>query len=89
MIAYSTVEELRQRARQRLEIWFEDETPSDLASAANLQDIRVHGRHLTATLSGPIQPLIDMLAQHHVASMLVESPDLEDAFLDLYQDGAG
>jgi hypothetical protein len=36
-------------------------------------------------LSGPIQPLLEVLARHPVATMLVEEPDLEDAFLDLYE----
>ena len=41
-------------------------------------------QRFTATLSGPIGPLLSLLAQHKVASMLVEEPDLEEAFLDLY-----
>ena len=46
------------------------------------------GQRFTATLSGPIGPLLSLLARHEVASMLVEEPDLEEAFLDLYG-GAG
>ena len=86
VIAEGTVEELRKTARQRIEIWFETAVPELLArGAAGLTDVAVEDHRLTATLTGPIQPLLDDLAGARVASMLVEEPDLEDAFLDLYQ----
>jgi hypothetical protein len=44
----------------------------------------VDDHRFTATLSGSIQPLLGLLARHLVTSMLVEEPDLEEAFLDLY-----
>jgi ABC-2 type transport system ATP-binding protein len=89
VIAYSTVEELRRRARQSVEIWFESEPPMDeLSKVGGLQDLKREGRRVTATLGGGIQQLIDMLARQRVASMLVEQPDLEEAFIELY-DAAG
>ena len=42
------------------------------------------GKRLAATLSGPIDPVVAVLAQHRLASLVVEEPNLEDAFLDLY-----
>ena len=48
----------------------------------------VDDHRFTATLSGSIQPLLGLLARHRVSSMLVEEPDLEEAFLDLYE-GSG
>jgi ABC-2 type transport system ATP-binding protein len=89
VIALSTVEELRRRARQRVEVWFEAEPPAaEIATIPGLVDVHVEGHRLTATLSGPIQPLVQILARHPVASMLVEEPDLEEAFLGLYEDVA-
>ena len=40
----------------------------------------------TASLSGPIRPLLAFLATQPVVGMLIEEPDLEEAFLDLYQE---
>jgi ABC-2 type transport system ATP-binding protein len=86
VVALGTVDELRGRARQRVEIWFGGAPPTErLATLAGLTDQVVEGDRLTGVLSGPIQPLLDVLAGHPVLSMLVEEPDLEDAFLDLYE----
>jgi len=51
-------------------------------------DVRVDGRRVAASLCGPIQPLLRVLARHRVESMLVEEPDLEEAFMDLYREPA-
>jgi ABC-2 type transport system ATP-binding protein len=89
LIALSTVEDLRRRARQRVEVWFEGQPPTaEMTAVPGLVDVQIDGRRLIATLSGPIQPLIQVLARHPVASILVEEPDLEEAFLGLYEDAA-
>jgi len=84
IVAQGTVDELRGRARQRVEVWFSDaEDGTDLA-IPGLEDVVVEGRRLAATLSGPIDPVVAALARHHLASLVVEEPNLDDAFLDLY-----
>ena len=89
VLASGRVAELRRRARQRLEIWFESEPPeAELRAVAGLAGVSIDGRRVTAVLTGPIQPLLAILARHHVATMLVEEPDLEEAFLDLYEAAA-
>jgi ABC-2 type transport system ATP-binding protein len=86
VVALGTVDELRGRARQRVEIWFRGEPPTEmLAALPGLAEQLVEGRHFAAVLSGPIQPLLEVLAGHPVLSMLVEEPDLEETFLDLYE----
>jgi len=85
VVAQGTVTELRGRARQRVEVWFEDDPPAaELMALPGLANPIVDDHRFTATLSGPIQPLLNLLARHRVVSMLVEEPDLEEAFLDLY-----
>ena len=85
VVALGTVAELRGRARQRVEVWFEDDPPTtELRSLPGIVDPIVDGHRFTSTLSGSIQPLVGVLARHRIASMLVEEPDLEEAFLDLY-----
>lgn len=89
IVAEGTVAELRGRARQRVELWFEAEPPvEDLGALPILVDPVVDGRRFTATLAGPIQPLVELMARHPVASVLIEEPDLEEAFLDLYGEKA-
>ena len=86
ILALGGVEELRRRARQRVEVWFSGPPPADeLGGLAGLVDGRVDGERFTAVLAGSIEPLIALLARHHVVSLLVEEPDLEEAFLDLYE----
>lgn len=86
IIAQGSVDDLRRSARQRVEIWFEDAVPERFADTVpDLADVLVDGPRLSATLVGPIQPLLVGLASARVASMLIEEPDLEDAFVDLYR----
>jgi ABC-2 type transport system ATP-binding protein len=85
IVADGTVDELRRRVRQRVEVWFEDPAPvAALAAVAGLIDQEAEGRHFTATLTGSVGPLVRALAGHEVVSMLVEEPDLEEAVLGLY-----
>ena len=88
VVAQGTVDELRGRARQRVEVWFEGPVPSDIANVDGLADILAEGRRFTASLVGSVQPLLRFLAGQPVSSMLVEEPDLEEAFLDLYADAS-
>jgi len=86
VIARGTVNELRGRARQRVEIWFQEEPPAvELQALPGIVDPIIDERRVTATVTGSIQPLLGLLARHQVASLLVEEPDLEEAFLDLYE----
>jgi beta-exotoxin I transport system ATP-binding protein len=84
IVAQGTVSEVRGRARQRVEIWFDGEAPAHLATLPGIEGPRIEGAHFVATLSGPVRPLLDALAGQPVMTMLLEDPDLEDAFLDLY-----
>jgi ABC-2 type transport system ATP-binding protein len=85
VVALGTVDELRGRARQRVDIWFAGNAPAaELAEIPGLAQKLVDGRRFSAVLTGPIQPLLEVASRHPVDSMLVEEPDLEEAFLDLY-----
>ena len=87
IVTQGTVDELRGHARQRVEVWFADDVPAiEVEAIPGLQAIAIDGRRLTATLSGPVDPVVAALARHHLSSLVVEEPDLEDAFLDLYAD---
>jgi ABC-2 type transport system ATP-binding protein len=85
IVAVGTVDELRGRARQRVEVWFAADPPAaELARLPGLDAPMTDGRRFTAVLSGPVQPLLEVLGRHPVESLVVEEPDLEETFLDLY-----
>jgi beta-exotoxin I transport system ATP-binding protein len=87
VVVEGTVDELRGRARQRVEAWFVGDAPvEELRAVPGLVDPLIDGRRLSATLSGAPDPLLAVLARHPVASLVLEEPDLEDAFLGLYAD---
>jgi ABC-2 type transport system ATP-binding protein len=88
IVAQGTVNEVRGRARQRVEVWFETDAPASLATLPGIERPTVDGRRFTAMLSGSVRPLLDALAGQPVSTMLIEDPDLEDAFLDLYGGGS-
>jgi ABC-2 type transport system ATP-binding protein len=86
VVAVGGVEELRRAARQRVEVWFVDAPPRDaLMTLTGVKDVVIEGRRFAAVVTGPIQPLLELLAANPVVNMLVEEPDLEEAFLDLYE----
>jgi ABC-2 type transport system ATP-binding protein len=86
VVALGGVEELRRAARQRVEVWFADAPPRDaLMALTGVKDVVIEGDRFAAVMTGPIQPLLELLAAHPVVNMLVEEPDLEEAFLDLYE----
>jgi ABC-2 type transport system ATP-binding protein len=88
IVASGTVDDLRGRARQRLEVWFDGEVPAGFATVPGLADPTVEDHRVIAHLAGPVKPLLSFLADKPVKGMLIEEPDLEDAFLDLYEEQA-
>ena len=53
------------RARQRVEVWFAGAPPAgELDRLPDLEARRIDGRRFTAVLTGPVQPLIQILGRH-------------------------
>ena len=86
LVAVGGVDELRRRARQRVEVWFDGPAPTEeLSALPELVNQHSEDNRFTALLAGSIEPLLAVLVRHRVVSLLVEEPDLEEAFLDLYE----
>jgi ABC-2 type transport system ATP-binding protein len=86
IVTAGTVNEVRGLARQRVEVWFETDAPPGLASTPDIGDPRIEGRRFTAVLTGSARPLIGALAGQPIESITIEEPDLEEAFLGLYEE---
>jgi ABC-2 type transport system ATP-binding protein len=86
IVAAGTVAEIRGLARQRVEVWFEADAPPALARIPGLAEPEVDGRRFTAILTGSARPLLEVLGTTSVSSIVIAEPDLEEAFLGLYQE---
>ncbi len=89
IVASGSVADMRARARQHVEVWFDGEAaPESLRALPGLNDVSVEDHRLSGVLSGPVRPLLRALGDLPVSNVLIEEPDLEEAFLDLYEEAA-
>jgi ABC-2 type transport system ATP-binding protein len=86
IVAHGTVNEIRGLARQRVEVWFDTDAPAGLAGLPGIGEPLIEGRRFAAVLTGSARPLLDALAGQPVSSIVINEPDLEEAFLGLYED---
>ncbi len=70
----------------------EQQARAALAQLSQIKDLEIapaeDGVRVSATVEGEIDPVVKLLAQHRVADLAVEEPDLEESVLRLYGDGA-
>jgi ABC-2 type transport system ATP-binding protein len=89
IVTAGTVNEVRGLARQKVEIWFASDVPPSLAHLPGIGDPAIEGHRFTAVLTGSARPLIDALSGEPIESILISEPDLEEAFLGLYEEERG
>ncbi|HEY5888844.1 MAG TPA: hypothetical protein VIT24_14000, partial [Acidimicrobiales bacterium] len=86
-VADGDVAELRHAASQAFTVWFSDDPPVDaLRGVAGIHDLVVRGREVSGVVDGSPDGLVRELARHHLDHLLLPEPDLEQAFLSLYDD---
>lgn len=87
LVTESTVDELLDRARRRLELRFAEAVPAGLfTDVAGVIDTDLDGRLATITVDGPVGPALHAATTN--ATLLRVNPagdDLEDLFVALYQ----
>jgi ABC-2 type transport system ATP-binding protein len=87
LVSYGTPDELRARIVRTVEVQFDGPVePTHFDRVEGLEGMRFRDGVMTAGLRGRPEGLVSSLAGLPVASLLIEEPDLEDAFLHLYED---
>lgn len=85
VVSAGSVHELRHLARQPFRATFVGEPPmAELLAAEGVDDLVAHGREVSGLVVGSPDALVDVLARHELEHLLMPEPDLEDAFLRLY-----
>ena len=86
LVALETIEALRARSVQRVDIRFADEVPlSDFSSIPGVAEAVSRNGHLQLTLTGDMDPIIKAAARHAVVSFTSEAPSLDEVFLAYYR----
>ncbi len=90
VVAEGNVAELRHAASQAFTAWFVDELPIEaLRAVPGVHDLIIRGREVSGVVDGSPDGLIHVLAQHPLEHLLLPEPDLEQAFLSLYEEDEG
>jgi ABC-2 type transport system ATP-binding protein len=85
IVVVEGIEDLRARAFRRVHIRFADEVPAaELAAIDGVGELVIDGPDARCTMTGPIDPLVKLLAAHDVIDLVTERPSLEEAFLTYY-----
>jgi len=87
VVSSGSVDALRHLARQPFRATFGDEPPvEELRTAQGVSEVEVRGQEVTGLVEGSPDALLRVLSRHRVTSLLMPEPDLEDAFLRMYED---
>jgi ABC-2 type transport system ATP-binding protein len=89
VVAAGRVDDLRRSARQLFSVSFAGPVPRvALARISGVRDLEVRGKEARGIVTGSPDALLRELARHRVSHMVMPEPDLEEAFLSYYEDGA-
>jgi ABC-2 type transport system ATP-binding protein len=87
VVAEGDVAELRHAASQPFSAWFADEPPvAALRAAPGVRDLIIRRREVSGVVDGAPDGLVAVLARHRLEHLLLPEPDLEQAFLSLYEE---
>jgi ABC-2 type transport system ATP-binding protein len=88
-VASGSIDDLRRTARQPFTVWFTEDAPvDDLRSVPEVSDLSVRGREVSGVVEGSPSRFLAVLGRARVDHMLMPEPDLEQAFLRLYEGDA-
>lgn len=88
LVREDTMTNLRDIARQRLELRFAQDVPADLlAGVDGVSDVEVVDRTAYILVDGSVAELVKRVAEYDVERIVSHDEDLEDVFFRYYQDG--
>jgi ABC-2 type transport system ATP-binding protein len=85
IISSGTMDALKQRYQQRVELVFEGAVPDGLGEVPGVEIAQRDGCDVVMSLEHDINPLIAFLAGHPVRRMEVRPPELQEVFLSFYE----
>jgi beta-exotoxin I transport system ATP-binding protein len=88
LVAVESVEALTGRALRRVVVAFANGgVPAhELAHIAGVRDLKTHRPRVSFSVAGELDPILQMIAAHHVVDLEVTRPSLEDAFTAYFGD---
>ncbi len=87
LVVSDTVERLRRRAPQSLELRFKAPVAaSAFESVAGVQNVTVDGDRVALQATGELAPLLRVIADHEPVDVVVRRTDLDELFLTYYRD---
>jgi len=87
LVVLDTTEALRRRLVRRMIVRFADTAPADELTAAGARVVEADGPRVVLAVTGALDPLLAVLARHPVEHLVFPEPELDEAFLHLF-DGA-
>ena len=86
LVAIGTIDDLRSRVRQRLDLHLADATGAEsLRDVEGVVDVEVHGTVVTVVVEGSVDAVVKAASRFTVERIVSGDTDLEDAFLELYR----
>ena len=87
LVALGTVDELRSKTRQRIELHFATPGGADaMATVPGVIHADIRGNVASLVVEGSIDAVVKAAANHTVERVIAGESDLEDAFLELYRE---
>ncbi len=83
LVEVGTLAEMRHLSALQVEAEFDGTIP-DLSGVPGVDGIQVDGNRIHCQVTGPIDPLLDVLAEAHVRHLTSREPSLEELFLAHY-----
>ena len=85
LVAQDSVADLLRLRRRTIDVRIDDAGADAILSLPNATRLGREGGRLRAAIDGDLNPLLAILALHHVSDLSIESPTLEDAFMAFYE----
>jgi ABC-2 type transport system ATP-binding protein len=83
LIEVGTLAQMRHLSAVLVEAEF-DSAPPDLSRLPGVRDVHVQGNRVQCQVTGPVRPLLEVLAASPVRHLLMREPSLEELFLASY-----